>query len=172
MSLHLKLVSKGMRREQCDARCQQIHETTVRRVRDLSLFEYRVVPHALRRTVLVRTSRRATAAGIGMAGPLPANDGTIRQGWRETAASRQRTSGDGLLRVGLAHSQIDRQDALARTRGRAGPVDDPPWTSLRCIRAIATRRWWSIPSAVRCHGSDRDALARQPSLGSGQPVAP
>lgn len=37
--------------EQCGARCQQIHETTVRRVRDLPLFEYRVVLHVPRRRV-------------------------------------------------------------------------------------------------------------------------
>ncbi|WP_370542277.1 transposase family protein, partial [Burkholderia cenocepacia] len=35
--------------EQCGKRCQQIHETTVRRVRDLPLFEYRVVLHVPRR---------------------------------------------------------------------------------------------------------------------------
>lgn len=29
--------------EQCGTRCSQLHETTVRRVRDLPLFEYRVV---------------------------------------------------------------------------------------------------------------------------------
>ncbi|MDR5785953.1 transposase family protein [Caballeronia sp. LP003] len=37
-----------MRWEQCGARCTQIHETTVRRVRDLPLFEYRVVLHVPR----------------------------------------------------------------------------------------------------------------------------
>jgi len=35
--------------EQCGARCRQVHETTVRRVRDLPLFEYRVVLHVPRR---------------------------------------------------------------------------------------------------------------------------
>ncbi|AIO52004.1 putative transposase [Burkholderia mallei] len=42
LSLYLKPVSQIMYCEQCGARCQQIHETTVRRVRDLPLFEYRV----------------------------------------------------------------------------------------------------------------------------------
>ncbi len=51
LSLYLKLVSKVMYCEQCAARCQQIHETTVRRVRDLPLFEYRVVLHVPRRRV-------------------------------------------------------------------------------------------------------------------------
>jgi transposase len=37
--------------EQCGARCSQIHETSVRRVRDLPLFEYRVVLHVPRRRV-------------------------------------------------------------------------------------------------------------------------
>ncbi|AJY39107.1 zinc-finger of transposase IS204///IS1165 family protein [Burkholderia humptydooensis] len=48
LSLYLKPVSKVMYCEQCGARCQQIHETTVRRVRDLPLFEYRVVLHVPR----------------------------------------------------------------------------------------------------------------------------
>ncbi|RQS16872.1 ISL3 family transposase, partial [Burkholderia sp. Bp8992] len=51
LSLHLKPVSKVMVCEQCGKRCQQIHETTVRRVRDLPLFEYRVVLHVPRRRV-------------------------------------------------------------------------------------------------------------------------
>ncbi|NRD84263.1 transposase, partial [Burkholderia pseudomallei] len=42
-------ISQIMYCEQCGARCQQIHETTVRRVRDLPLFEYRVVLHVPRR---------------------------------------------------------------------------------------------------------------------------
>lgn len=37
--------------EQCGARCQQVHDTTVRRVRDLPLFVYRVVLHVPRRRV-------------------------------------------------------------------------------------------------------------------------
>ncbi len=45
LSLYLKPLSKVMHCEQCGARCQQIHETTVRRGRDLPLFEYRVVLH-------------------------------------------------------------------------------------------------------------------------------
>lgn len=48
---YLKPVGKVMRCEQCGARCTQIHETTVRRVRDLPLFEYRVVLHVPRRRV-------------------------------------------------------------------------------------------------------------------------
>ena len=38
--------------EQCGARCPQVHETTVCRVRDLPLFEYRVVLHVPRRRVV------------------------------------------------------------------------------------------------------------------------
>ncbi|WP_310669594.1 helix-turn-helix domain-containing protein, partial [Burkholderia multivorans] len=51
LSLYLKPVGKIMYCEQCGARCQRIHETTVRRVRDLPLFEYRVVLHVPRRRV-------------------------------------------------------------------------------------------------------------------------
>ncbi|MGF6972918.1 transposase [Paraburkholderia sp. JPY465] len=51
LSLYLKPVSRVMHCEQCGARCSQIHETAVRRVRDLPLFEYRVVLHVPRRRV-------------------------------------------------------------------------------------------------------------------------
>lgn len=51
VSLYLKPAAKVMRCEQCGARCQQVHETTVRRVRDLPLFQYRVVLHVPRRRV-------------------------------------------------------------------------------------------------------------------------
>lgn len=52
LSLYLRPVSKVMHCEQCGERCRQVHETTVRRVRDLPLFEYRVVLHVPRRRVL------------------------------------------------------------------------------------------------------------------------
>ncbi|CAJ9311331.1 ISBma1, transposase [Burkholderia pseudomallei] len=68
---------------------------------------------------------RSAAGEAGLAGPLPAGDGAVCQGLREVAAGRQRTGRGGLLRTGLAHGQIDRQDALARARGRTGLVDDP-----------------------------------------------
>ncbi|CAM3525812.1 MULTISPECIES: ISL3-like element ISRta1 family transposase [Cupriavidus] len=51
LSLYLKPVSKVMHCEECGARCHQVHETVVRRVRDLPLFEYRVVLHVPRRRV-------------------------------------------------------------------------------------------------------------------------
>lgn len=41
--MHLKPVGKIIYCEQCGTRCQSVHETTVRCVRDLPLFEYRVV---------------------------------------------------------------------------------------------------------------------------------
>ncbi|WP_455003960.1 transposase, partial [Burkholderia pseudomallei] len=81
----------------------------------------------------MRTLRRSAAGEAGLAGPLPAGDGAVCQGLREVAAGRQRTGRGGLLRSGLAHGQIDRQDALARARGRTGLVDDPfiwRWTSF------------------------------------------
>lgn len=52
LSLHLKPTSKVMFCEKCGARCHQVHETTVRRVRDLPLFDYRVVLHVPRRRLL------------------------------------------------------------------------------------------------------------------------
>lgn len=51
LSLYLKPIGKVMHCQQCGARCRQVHETTVRRVRDLPLFEYRVVLHVPRRRV-------------------------------------------------------------------------------------------------------------------------
>lgn len=51
LSLHLKAVGKVIHCQHCGSRCQQIHETTIRRVRDLPLFEYRVVLHVPRRRV-------------------------------------------------------------------------------------------------------------------------
>ncbi|OZI73988.1 ISL3 family transposase [Bordetella genomosp. 12] len=52
LSIYLKPTAKVMLCEQCGARCRQVHETTVRRVRDLPLFEYRVVLHVPRRRLL------------------------------------------------------------------------------------------------------------------------
>lgn len=49
LSIYLKPTAKAMQCEQCGARCRQVHETTIRRVRDLPLFEYRVVLHVPRR---------------------------------------------------------------------------------------------------------------------------
>ncbi|WP_416401596.1 ISL3 family transposase [Alicycliphilus denitrificans] len=49
LNLHLKAVGKVMYCQQCGTRCQRVHETTVRRVRDLPLFDYRVVLHVPRR---------------------------------------------------------------------------------------------------------------------------
>lgn len=49
LRLHLQAVGKLMLCQQCGARCDRLHETTVRRVRDLPLFDYRVVLHVPRR---------------------------------------------------------------------------------------------------------------------------
>lgn len=49
VSIHLKPLTRAMHCNQCGALCSQIHETTTRRVRDLALFEYRVVLHVPRR---------------------------------------------------------------------------------------------------------------------------
>lgn len=51
LSLHLKPSGKRAMCEQCGTVCRQIHETTDRRVRDLPIFEYRVVLHVPRRRV-------------------------------------------------------------------------------------------------------------------------
>lgn len=51
LSLFLEPATSVMHCEQCGAQCGQVHETTVRRVRDLPLFDYRVVLHVPRRRV-------------------------------------------------------------------------------------------------------------------------
>jgi len=43
IELHLRLVSRVMHSQRCGARCREIHETVTRRVRDLPLFDRRVV---------------------------------------------------------------------------------------------------------------------------------
>jgi len=49
--IHLKPSAKTMHCEHCGGRCRQVHETTVRRVRDLPLFALRVVLLVPRRRV-------------------------------------------------------------------------------------------------------------------------
>lgn len=49
LGLYLKAKPGQMLCEQCGRACSQVHESTVRRVRDLPLFEYRVVLHVPRR---------------------------------------------------------------------------------------------------------------------------
>lgn len=49
--LYLKATARVMYCEHCGARCAQVHETTVRRVRDLPLFAFRVVLFVPRRRV-------------------------------------------------------------------------------------------------------------------------
>ncbi|MEQ9799048.1 MAG: ISL3 family transposase [Salinisphaeraceae bacterium] len=43
VEIHLRPTRKGLTCERCGHRSQQVHETVIRRVRDLPLFEYRVV---------------------------------------------------------------------------------------------------------------------------------
>ena len=49
LAIHLSPSDTGMLCEQCGAPSRQVHETTVRRVRDLPLFDHRVVLHVARR---------------------------------------------------------------------------------------------------------------------------
>jgi transposase len=49
--IHLKPSAKTMHCEHCGSRCRQVHETTIRRVRDLPLFALRVVLVVPRRRV-------------------------------------------------------------------------------------------------------------------------
>lgn len=51
LAVHLKPTRKLMRCARCGGRCRQVHETTIRRVRDLPIFQYRVVLHVPRRRV-------------------------------------------------------------------------------------------------------------------------
>ncbi|HYD79643.1 MAG TPA: ISL3 family transposase [Paucimonas sp.] len=51
LSVYLKSSAKTMRCAQCGGRCDQVHDTSVRRVRDLPIFQFRVVLHVPRRRV-------------------------------------------------------------------------------------------------------------------------
>lgn len=51
VELHLKPTAKVMHCQRCGARCRQVHETVERRVRDMPLFEHRVVLVVPRRRV-------------------------------------------------------------------------------------------------------------------------
>lgn len=51
VELHLKPTAKAMYCQRCGGKCSQVHETAVRRVRDLPLFQYRVVLVVPRRRV-------------------------------------------------------------------------------------------------------------------------
>lgn len=51
VELHLRPTAKVMRCQHCGVRCKQVHETVKRRVRDLPLFEHRVVLVVPRRRV-------------------------------------------------------------------------------------------------------------------------
>jgi len=51
IELHLRPVSRVMHCQRCGARCREIHETVTRRVRDLPLFDHRVVLVVPRRRV-------------------------------------------------------------------------------------------------------------------------
>lgn len=51
LSVYLKPVAKMMRCDQCGGRCQAVHDVAIRRVRDLPMFQFRVVLHVPRRRV-------------------------------------------------------------------------------------------------------------------------
>ncbi|CAJ5856438.1 ISBma1, transposase, interruption-N [Burkholderia pseudomallei] len=122
LSLYLKPVSQIMYCEQCGARCQQIHETTVRRVRDLPLFEYRVVLHVPRRRVWCE---RCGAARLEKLDWLGRYQRVTERFAKACEKLLQAASVQAVAAFYELHGQIDRQDALARARGRTGLVDDP-----------------------------------------------
>lgn len=112
LALYLKPVSKVMYCEECGSKRRQVHETVVRRVRDLPLLEYRIVLHVPRR-------RKWCDQG-------EARDSNGSTGWDATSASQpgwRRPVGSGcvaarrkrwrLLRPRLAFRRNDRQDPPA-----------------------------------------------------------
>ncbi|KGV37956.1 transposase IS204///IS1165 family protein [Burkholderia pseudomallei MSHR4308] len=130
LSLYLKPVSQIMYCEQCGARCQQIHETTVRRgTRDLPLFEYRVV---LRTCLDAESGANAAAqrgwrSWTGLAA-TSRGDGAVCKACEKLLQAASVQARGGLLRTGRPHGQIDRQDALARAR-----VAEPDWSTIRYL---------------------------------------
>lgn len=112
LSIYLKPTAKVMHCEQCGARCRQVHETTIRRVRDLPLFEYRVVLHVPRRRLWCEQCGGAPGAAC-LAGAIPTGDGSARAGLQPTAAVEQRAGGGQIFRSRLAYRQDAGQGSAA-----------------------------------------------------------
>ncbi|KGW26388.1 helix-turn-helix domain of transposase ISL3 family protein [Burkholderia pseudomallei MSHR3016] len=141
--------------EQCGARCQQIHETTVRRVRDLPLFEYRVVLHVPRRRVWCERCGAARLEKLDWLGRYQRVTERFAKACEKLlqAASVQAVAAFYDLGWHTVKS-IDKMRLRAR-------VAEPDWSTIRLsgdgrvsrsIKAIATPRWWLIRSADRSSG--------------------
>ncbi|CAJ5985388.1 ISBma1, transposase, interruption-N [Burkholderia pseudomallei] len=158
LSLYLKPVSQIMYCEQCGARCQQIHETTVRRVRDLPLFEYRVVLHVPRRRVWCE---RCGAARLEKLDWL----GRYQRVTERFAKACEKLLQAASVQAVAAFYELNRSTRCACARawpnrtGRRSVIWR--WTSSRSIKAIATPRWWLIRSADRSSGLGPDGHARR-----------
>lgn len=133
LALYLKPVSKMMRCEQCGARCSQIHETSIRRVRDLPLFEHRVVLHVPRRRV-----------------------------WREHCKGPSPEKLDWLGRYQRVTERFakacERRLQAASVQAVAALYDSGRHT---VTKVTVAPRWSSIRSAVKYRGSARGARARR-----------
>jgi len=66
VTIHLKPVARTMRCEHCGTRCRQVHETTVRRVRDLSMMALTLFAHRLKAYLhgILSRCRHALKTGI------------------------------------------------------------------------------------------------------------
>ncbi|AIO64333.1 helix-turn-helix domain of transposase ISL3 family protein [Burkholderia mallei] len=167
LSLYLKPVSQIMYCEQCGARCQQIHETTVRRVRDLPLFEYRVVLHVPRRRVWCERCGAARLEKLDWLGRYQRVTQRFAKACEKLlqAASVQAVAAFYELGWHTVKS-IDKMRLRARV-AEPDSVDDPlvwRWTSSRSIKAIATHGVVDpIGRQVLWVGPDGHARRRAPS---------
>ena len=86
VTIYLKPSARTMYCQHCGNRCRQVHETTVRRVRDLPLMalQVRLVVPATS-AGLVRAVRWSAAGEAELAGPLPASHRPAGRGGQPVA---------------------------------------------------------------------------------------
>lgn len=127
LELHLKPTRKWMRCEQCGHRSSQVHETTLRRVRDLPIFEHRVV--------LVVPRRRLWCERCG--GPRLERLSWLSRYQRVT--DRLAKACSQLLRATSVQAVADYYGlgwhtvkSIDKTRLKAA-VGEPDWTAIRYL---------------------------------------
>ncbi len=147
LGLHLKPSGKVMRCEQCGSRCHQVHETTVRRVRDLPIFEYRVVLHVPRRRVICEFCGGPRLEKLDCLGRYQ----RVTQRFAEACEKLLRASCVQAVAEFFELGWHIRSSQLTRWVCKPGFLSPTGqalstwrWMSLPCTRAIAMPRWWWI----------------------------